>query len=83
MQQAIEEGVPEHTVDGIEQYVEQRVPPGDFLQLVFSNDLFGCLGQADSRNQRAIFEICMWIYNNCPAACHGSPEIYANWLKSK
>ena len=65
--------------DGIERYVEFGVPTGSFLQAVLENDLMEAMGRADDDNRNDIFEICSYIYNETPSACHGSPEKVKQW----
>jgi len=75
--------VPPHTMRAIQSYVKDHVPPGSFLRAVFEHELFDALGRADLENRYAIFDIVSYIYNNVPNACHGSPEVVAEWLKRR
>jgi hypothetical protein len=71
------------TKDTIDGYVKHRWRPGSFVQAVLENDLMSAMGQADEQNRRDIFEICMYVYNEIPGSCHGSPERVRTWLKGK
>jgi len=71
------------TKEGIERYVEQGVPLGDFLLAVLSNDLKGAFGRADDENRRDLYEIVQWCYNEIPSDCWGSPEKVRQWLYTK
>lgn len=66
--------VPEHIRGGLIRYLELGIPPGGFLTAVLENNLFEAFGRADQTNQRALFGIVSWIYNNAPHDSHGSPE---------
>lgn len=50
---------------------------------VLSNDLKEACGRADSFNRRILFEIVVWLYNNAPITCWGSPEKVDAWLTAK
>lgn len=74
--------IPEYTKENIDQYALHRIPTGDFLYAVLTNDLFGAMGRADDKNREAIFAICTYIYNNIPSNCWGSKEKVELWLKT-
>lgn len=71
---------PEHTKQDIDAYVRDRLPPGDFLHAVLSNDLRESVFRADEENRAAMFDIVCYCYNNIPAECWGSRERVSNWL---
>jgi hypothetical protein len=68
------------TQEALERYVKQRIPTGDFLRAVLSNDLFDAMGRADLDNRRDLYEICQYVYNDMPSTCWGSPAIVDAWL---
>ena len=72
--------IPERTLDGIRRYVEDRIPPGDFLTSVLGNDLIESFSWADEENRKALFEIVRYCYNELPYGCWGSPEKVKKWL---
>jgi hypothetical protein len=74
--------VPEHTAGGIRRYIERGIPPGSFLQAVFSNDLTNAFGCADEINRHALFDIVSFVYNYAPIGCHGSRERVDAWISS-
>jgi len=74
--------IPRQPKRGIDDYVDRGVPTGDFLYAVLSNDLFGAFGKADQYNQAALCDVCRYVHDYTPAACHGSPERVAAWLAS-
>jgi hypothetical protein len=71
------------THEGLERYVRYRIPTGSFLRAVLSNDLMGAMGKADEENREDIFEICQYIHNHLPIACHGSPKAVKEWLQGR
>ncbi len=73
--------VPEHTIGGLDRYVEQRIAPGSFLQAVLENNLSEAMGRADHINRPALYDIVCYIYNDLPSTCWGSPEKVQAWLK--
>ncbi len=68
-------------LDGLERYVEHRIPVGDFLTAVLSNDLATAVAHADDQNIWLIPIYMMWLFNEAPSQCHGSREKVAAWLK--
>ena len=75
--------LPDYTKEGIDAYVEDGVPPGEFLRAVLANDLMEAFGQADTNNRAAMFYICMYIYNQIPREAWGSYEKVKAWIKVK
>jgi hypothetical protein len=73
-------GVPEHCISGLVRYVTDGVAPGDFLMAVLEGDLFEALGRADDTNIRALPEYGMFLWNDVPAICKGSPERVRAWI---
>lgn len=72
--------VPAHTLKGLDGYVEKHEPVGDFLHAVLTDRLFAAIGRADPFNRPALHDICIYIYNELPSACWGSPEKVDKWL---
>lgn len=68
------------TLEALTDYATRRVPLGDFLTAVISNDLMGAMARADSYNRATIFQICEFVYNKMPHNCHGSRDAYRKWL---
>lgn len=73
--------IPAHTYESIKLYVEKGYPPGGFLYAVLTNDLFEAVGRADSRNSKAIKEICGFIHNEIPALAWRTKEKVETWVK--
>lgn len=70
-------------VAGIRNYIERRVPPGGFLLAILTNDLREACARANHINQRLIFEIVVWFWNEAPANCWGSHERVEEWLNGE
>lgn len=70
-------------IDSLKRYVDQRIPPGSFLQAVLENDLMMAFGRADEDNSSNLFHICSYVYSQLPSRCHGSPETVKQWLSER
>lgn len=73
-------GLPEHMQDGARLYVEQGVPPGDFLTAVLQNDLVEAFNRADATNVHAMLAWAKWLDKDCPRAAWGSKEQVEKWI---
>ena len=73
--------LPVSTKIQIDAYVDQGVPPGDFLYAVLTSNLFEAAMHTDAVNGPNLSDICMYIYNYTPAVCWGSVEKVEAWLK--
>lgn len=74
--------IPEYTLEAIGEYVKYG-ESGDFLKAVMENNLMEALGRADKNNRAAIFDICLYVYNEIPHTCHGSPEMVKAWQRGR
>ena len=72
--------IPERMHGGIRRYLENRIPPGDFLMAVLCNDLKEAYGRADDENIELLPVYVAYFYNEAPAKCWGSPEKVRAWL---
>lgn len=79
----IRDRVPQHTLEALDMYVKERIPTGDFLYAVLTNNLMEAFGRADELNREALYDICVYVYNEIPGICHGSPEKVESWLNGK
>ena len=77
------EKIKESTLDGLRRYRDYRIPTGGFLQAVLENNLMEAFGRADEENTESMRDICSFVINEMPRACHGSPEKVREWLKPK
>ena len=69
--------LPEHIRGGARRWIEDGIPPGDFLEAVFRNQLCEAFGRADETNQAAMFSIVQFMYNEAPMDCRGTK--YDRW----
>lgn len=76
-----EHELPGYIYKALVQYVDKAVPTECFLSAVLENDLLTALLHASEFERRILFEICMFVYNELPSGCHGTPEAVEAWLK--
>jgi len=69
------------TKDAIDRYVKERIPTGDFLYEVLTNNLKESFILADEENKRDLEEIVLYCYNCIPGICWGSKEKVKAWLE--
>lgn len=74
---------PQSIKNSLNNYIVNRVPTGDFLRAVLENNLRESIGRADDNNLPVLHHIVSFLYNECPAACWGSPEKVKKWLNEK
>lgn len=74
--------IPERTRNSIRRYVVDKVPPRHFVTAVLENNLFEAFGRGDEENLDALKEIVIYIYNEIPSGCWGSPRKVKAWLGS-
>ncbi len=74
-------GLPTRMWGGVKRYLENGIPPGDFLQAVISNDLKEAINRADDQNINLLPNYVRFFYNDVPMGCWGSPDNYANWIE--
>lgn len=73
--------LPEHMRDGARLYIERGIPGGSFMTAVFSNDFLGAFQKADGVNTLAMRAWAVFLRNQCPRDCYGSPEDVSAWVK--
>lgn len=71
--------VPQHMRHGIELWVNHGIRPGDFMESVLKNNLRAAVLHADEVNFRRLSDIVMFLFDNVPAGCWGSPEKVRLW----
>lgn len=71
--------VPCHIREGFMMWMEQRIPPGGFLQAVLVNNLSESMGRADDINRGRLWNICNFLYNYAPYDCWGSRQKVFDW----
>ena len=75
--------IPARMMPAILEYVDHRVPPGDFLRAVICNDLRGACVQGDDENLRNLPAYVEYFYNEVPSQCWGSREKMDAWLSAQ
>jgi hypothetical protein len=73
--------IPERMRGGIVRYVERGIPPGHFLQAIFSNDLMEVVARGDAENLALIPSYAKLLWNQCPSDCFGDPGLVRQWIK--
>lgn len=71
--------VPEHLREGIEGHIATGREVGSFLTALLSNDLRDAVCRADDVNRLRLRDIVVFLVNDAPADCWGSPEKVAAW----
>ena len=72
--------LPPHMQEGARRYVEQGVPPGDFLYAVLCNQLRQAFERADDINTCCMKAWATWLYSACPMLAQGSAEAVKAWI---
>lgn len=76
-------GIPEPILRGLYGWWKDRHRPGDFLVSVLENDLAAAVARADPISIAAIKPIMLFVYNELPQNCWGSPEMVRAWQEGK
>lgn len=74
--------IPEYMREGINAYVENHRPCGDFLRSIIENNLVSACSHADWNNIRLLPAYANLLYNDFPPGSWGSREAYINWVKN-
>lgn len=72
--------VPAHLLVSLVRYAQHREPLGHFLTAVLEDRLSEAVGRADLHSILNLRGIVMFVYNELPLECHGSPEKVKAWL---
>lgn len=80
--------LPEILQGGMQRYIEDGIPPGDFLQACLANDLTMALGKASSQTWDYVFSVAMFLWNELPARTYpecpwGSREAIRNHIERR
>ncbi len=71
--------IPAYMMGGIQRYINNGIPPGDFLTAVICNDLMEAVARADDTNIRNLPAYVAYFYNEAPSLCWGSKEKFDKW----
>ncbi len=75
--------IPKATIIGLRAFADRGVPPGHFIRACLENNFMNVVGYADHENTKELPSIASYIYNEIPAASHGSKERVDSWIASK
>lgn len=73
--------LPERMQGDMKRYVEEGIPPGDFLRAVLENKLMQSFQLADDTNVERMWEFANFLYNELPSGCWGSVEKVVAWIQ--
>lgn len=73
--------IPQNIKESLDRYAADKIPTGDFLYAVLTNNLMEAIGRADDYNLPCLPAICSYIYNHMPMSCHGSQKKVNAWLR--
>lgn len=69
-------------VKALERYRDDGLRPGSHLYAVLCNDLFACVGKADSAYRLLELKtLCEYIYMELPAPSWGSEQLVEAWIE--
>jgi hypothetical protein len=74
--------IPRDIKQQIDNYIDEGIPPGDFLWAVLVNDLREAIIAADDINRYALFDIVVYLENYVPVVSWGSLDKVTLWLKA-
>ena len=67
----------------ITRWVENGTPTGGFVRACLENNLSEAVIAADDENLKALPQIVLYLYNDVPWSCWGSPDKCAAWAGKK
>ena len=72
--------IPERMHEGILNYVNHGILPGDFLKAIITNDLKEAVNRADDENLDLLVAYVSLFYNHTPFPCYGSKHKMDAWV---
>ena len=75
--------IPQHMRDTVYRYINEGVPPGDFLRAVLENDLVEAFATADNTNKKVLNDWVSFIWWDLPVESWGSREKVNLWMKRR
>jgi len=72
--------IPRAIKEQIDNYIDNGIPPSEFLYAVLTNDLRHAAGKADITNRIHLYDIILYLENYAPNMSWGSPERVEKWL---
>jgi hypothetical protein len=73
--------VAENLQEGLQQYIENHILPGNFLTACLENNLKNALGFASTKTWDYVFSVMNFLYNYAPAFIWGSPVKVKDWIR--
>ena len=70
----------DYCVEGLRDYFEKHVKPGDFLTGLLENDFAKVMRHADPVNAGRLKDWAQWMHNEPGMYSHGSPEKVSDWV---
>ena len=74
--------IPEKRKEQLARYIVYHIEPGGFLSSLLENNLQDAVGMADDVDMPNIAAYVIWLYNNAPIICWGSPEKVRGWCEN-
>ena len=76
-----ENHIPPLVLAALVRWGNKETPVGDFLTAFLSNKLTEAIARADENSLAAFRHIMLFVHNEMPSQCHGSPEKVKAWEK--
>jgi hypothetical protein len=73
--------LPEYMIGGLRRFIEDGIPPGNFLEAILTNDLTKAVSRADITNKSILPNYVIFLHNYAPHDCWGSKELYDKWIE--
>lgn len=71
---------PVSVMRAFEAYIDDGLPPGDFIRACLENNLLEAFHRADTENLQAIPHIVAWLYWNMPSNLWKSQEVVSHHI---
>jgi len=68
-------------VRALRRYADHHIETGSFLRAALENDLSGAVERADDGNAGSLAALVVYLVNEMPEHCHGSPAAVAWWIE--
>lgn len=75
--------IPENIKQSLDKYAKDKRPTGGFLRSVLENNLSDAVCKADMFNLSILKNIVLYVNNDMPSPCWGSPKKVKEWLASR
>ena len=74
--------IPERMRAPLLRWFYHGIIPGGFLAAVLRNDLHRACINADDENRHLLWDYVIFLHNEAPAGCWGSPKHVDDWQKA-